>query len=72
MADNLSYRTYNRHGFRGYARDVLAVAYARQAKNRQLEIDAAEIRLRAERRVGQLIVAQKETVGLAQGGSVSV
>lgn len=43
-------------------------AYARQAKNRQLEIDAAEIRLRAERRLGELIEAQKESVGLNKGG----
>ena len=34
-------------------------AYAKQAKNRQLEIDAAEIRIRAERRVGELIFRQK-------------
>ena len=43
-------------------------AYARQAKNRDLEIDAAEIRMRAERRVGELIILQKQTVGLATGG----
>ena len=30
-------------------------AYAKQAKNRELEIDASEIRVRAERRVGQLV-----------------
>jgi hypothetical protein len=42
-------------------------AYAHQAKNRQMEIDAAEIRIRAERRLGELIVAQKETVGLNAG-----
>ncbi|GAA2817027.1 hypothetical protein EDC40_103681 [Aminobacter aminovorans] len=42
-------------------------AYARQAKNQQLEVDAAEIRIRAERRLGQLIEAQKDTVGLNTG-----
>jgi hypothetical protein len=41
--------------------------YAQQAKNKQLEIDAMEIRLRAERRVGELIVAQKKSVGLNKG-----
>ena len=43
-------------------------AYAKQAKNRQLEIDAAEIRMRAERRVGELMAAQRENVGLNSGG----
>ena len=42
-------------------------ASARQAKNRELEIDAAEIRIRAERRIGQLMKAQRESVGLAKG-----
>jgi len=42
-------------------------AYAKQAKNRNMEFDAAEIRMRAERRLGQLIQAQKETVGLNTG-----
>jgi len=43
-------------------------AYARQAKNKQLEVDASEIRFRAERRLGEIIAAQKTTVGLANGG----
>ncbi len=42
-------------------------AYARQAKNRDLEADAIEIRMRATRRLDQMRVAQKETVGLARG-----
>jgi uncharacterized protein YdiU (UPF0061 family) len=42
--------------------------YAKQAKNHDMEMRAAEIRLRAERRLGELIKAQKETLGLATGG----
>jgi N6-adenosine-specific RNA methylase IME4 len=49
-------------------RAVALAAYARQAKNRDLEADAVEIRLRATRRLDQLRQAQKETVGLATGG----
>lgn len=49
------------------AADQLRAA-AHIANNRELEADAAEIRMRAERRVGEMIAAQKETVGLAKGG----
>lgn len=42
-------------------------AYARLAKDRTMEIDAAEIRIRAERRLGELIKGQKETIGLNPG-----
>jgi hypothetical protein len=47
---------------------VAMAAYARQAKNRDLEGDAVEIRMRATRRLDQLRQAQKDTVGLAKGG----
>jgi phage N-6-adenine-methyltransferase len=43
-------------------------AAARIAKNHGLEIDAAEIRIRAERRLGEMIAEQKATVGLNPGG----
>ena len=42
-------------------------AYVRQAKNRVLETEAIEIRMRATRRLDQLRQAQKETVGLSAG-----
>lgn len=41
--------------------------YARQAGNRMLEVDAAEIRVRAERRLGELIIAAKEAGQIAEG-----
>jgi N6-adenosine-specific RNA methylase IME4 len=47
---------------------VAMIAYARQAKNRDLEADAVEIRMRATRRIDELRQAQKETIGLATGG----
>lgn len=46
--------------------------YARLAKDKDLEIDAAEIRLRAERRLGELIAEQKKTVGLNKGAKGSI
>jgi N6-adenosine-specific RNA methylase IME4 len=42
-------------------------AYARQAKNKDLEADALEIRMRATRRIGAMMEEQKKTVGLASG-----
>lgn len=42
-------------------------AAAKIANNKQLEVDAAEIRIRAERRLGELLKEQKETVGLNAG-----
>jgi hypothetical protein len=42
-------------------------AYAKQARNRQMEMDAADIRIRAERRLGELMAAQGETIGKATG-----
>ena len=42
-------------------------AYARQANNRELEDNARCIRLRATRRVGELMEAQKKTIGFSLG-----
>ena len=47
---------------------VAMAAYARQAKNRELEADAIEIRMRATRRMDQMRMAQKQTIGLAKPG----
>jgi hypothetical protein len=43
-------------------------AYARQANDRQREADAEAIRLEAERRLGEVMKEQKETVGFNEGG----
>src|SRR3990167_7309047 len=48
-------------------RAIAMAAYARQAKNKDLEADAVEIRMRATRRLDQLRQMQKETVGLNTG-----
>jgi hypothetical protein len=54
-------------------RDILDAAVAirvcaKRAKDRELEANAVELRMRATRRLAELIKAQKETVGLAKGG----
>jgi N6-adenosine-specific RNA methylase IME4 len=41
--------------------------YAHQAKNRSLEIDCAEIRIRAEHRLGQLLALAKEAGQIREG-----
>lgn len=46
-------------------------AYARQAKNHDMEADAIEIRMRATRRMDQMRQDQKATVGLARGARES-
>src|SRR5579864_1519482 len=43
-------------------------AAARVTKNRDLEIKAIELRMRGERRLGEIIARQKETTGLHKGG----
>lgn len=42
--------------------------YAHMAKDTQLEADAAEIRLRAERRLGIMLDEQRRTAGMNRGG----
>src|SRR5215831_17134485 len=47
---------------------IAMACYARQAKNRDLEADAVELRMRATRRLDEMRQAQKATVGLNKGG----
>jgi N6-adenosine-specific RNA methylase IME4 len=47
---------------------VVIRVLAKQAKDRDLEADAVELRMRATRRLAELIEAQKQAVGLAKGG----
>lgn len=44
-------------------------AYGRMANDRTLEVDAAEIRIRAERRLGEMLTAQKADDGLNRGAA---
>ena len=47
---------------------VAIQAYAKQAKNRQMETDATEIRIRAERRLGEMLAEVPKNTGAAGGG----
>lgn len=46
-------------------------AYGRMAKDKTLEVDAAEIRIRAERRLGEMLLEQKAEGGLSRGAAGS-
>jgi N6-adenosine-specific RNA methylase IME4 len=48
---------------------IAMAAYARQAKNRDLEADAFEIRLRSERRLGEMMQAQPKARGAIERGT---
>ena len=42
--------------------------YARRAKDRELQINAQEMVIRAERRLGEMVIQIKKTTGLNEGG----
>ena len=44
-------------------------AYGKMAKDKTLEIDASEIRIRAERRLGEMLAGQKADGGLSKGAA---
>lgn len=44
-------------------------AYGRMAQDKSLEVDAAEIRIRAERRLGEMLAQQKADGGLSRGAA---
>ena len=44
-------------------------AYGRMAKDKTLEVDASEIRIRAERRLGEMLTQQKSEGGLNRGAA---
>ncbi len=46
-------------------------AYGRMAKDKTLEVDASEIRIRAERRLGEMLMQQKADGGLSRGAAGS-
>lgn len=52
-----------------YNKATAVKVYARQAKNKQLEADAFEIRKRAERRLGEIMAEQPKAQGARESGT---